>query len=210
MPARRAGDDEGVRPRPPPADHQRLPRLSRVLRRHRRRANIAAPATAANAGAEQGGAGVRPRAVVQPVAGIAVSARPSVPHAIIVPRPRAGRAGDEVAADRDARDDGELEGGDEQPSRSSPVTAHWSTARSSSAAATITAARRPRCAPCPSGRCGPRRRRRGELDCSEPERHRRQAPRPTPNSSSSHGPNVTNSASLADIRPNTAITRATR
>ena len=38
VPARRAGDDEGVRPRPPPADHQPLPRLSRpaLADRHRR------------------------------------------------------------------------------------------------------------------------------------------------------------------------------
>ena len=72
--------------------------------------------------------------------------------------PRPGVPGHELGADRDRRDDGELEGGDEHaPAARAPGPSVPTGAPTSSSAARDHHERRPRrrCAPCPSGRCGP-------------------------------------------------------
>ena len=92
VPARREGHHQGVRPRPPAADHQRLPRLS--LRRtaeprragagHRRRGEERPDDR------EHSAAPLMPWWSYNHVAGIVVTALPTVAAAITMARPRAG------------------------------------------------------------------------------------------------------------------------
>ena len=230
-PTGRARHDQSVRSRPPHADHERLPLVHPSVRtsifrgpalrwaatlgcyaataRERMscsRSHIDTPATTANA-APRIAVAVRPWASNSRVATMEVTPRPSVPQAIIVPRPRPGAPGISVGPMGIDDTMPNSKPAMKIPSRARPGTSDdCSTDRASPVGTMIAAARM-------ALRSLPQRSVRAaevvDAVSSRSPIPNVTATRPivsTPNSSSNHGPNVTNSDCAADIRPNMPAT----